>query len=459
MRPEEHRGETMKKRLAFVIGLLLLVALTPGCSSIYNRAPIAYIDAMKPPEASVGESVWFKGHGEDPDGRITSYQWRSSIDGQLDSEAEFETAELSPGTHTIYFRVRDDQGTWSDEDITTVKVVPAATSGTKIAIGTFQVSPTSIASGETATLQWSVSGASRVLIEPGIGNVSLTGSRVVSPTADTTYMLTAISGEDSTWASAQLRVAGQPNLPMVQKFAVNPTTIRRGETATLEWSVSGSDSVTITSPSSIVNVLSTGKAVVVPTQTSVYQLTASNKAGAVVRMLTVTVKAASPQDTVILLSLPSEGGYVDENGRVGSVPQVGDDDSNNARQGFLSFDITGIPEGSDIVAVALDIGTGQRIGLPFTDLGDLRIYAQQYGKLGASDFVTSVPSMTLFKYASRPVGSFTSSALQTAVQNAVDDGERRFQVRLQFTEWSDGNYETDLYRLDSGLAVLVVTYQ
>ena len=449
----------MKKRLAFVFGLLLLVALIPGCSSIYNQAPIAYIDAMKPPEASVGESVWFKGHGDDPDGRITSYQWRSSIDGQLNSEEEFETAELSAGTHTVYFRVRDDQGKWSEEDITTVKVVAGATTAAKIAIGKFQVSPTSIASGATATLQWSVSGASRVLIEPGIGNVSLSGSRAVSPTTDTTYMLTAISGEDSAWASAQLRVAGQPGLPTVQKFTVNPTSIRRGETATLEWTVSDADSVTITSPGSMVNVLSTGRAVVAPTQTSIYQLTASNKAGAVVRMLTVIVKAASPQDTVILLSLPGEGGYVDETGKVGSVPQAGDDTSNYARQGFLSFDITGIPEGSTILAAALDLGKGDRIGLPFTDLGDLRVYVHQYGKLGPSDFVTSVPSKTLFKYQSRPIGSFTSSALVTAVQTAVDDGERRFQARLQFTEWNDGDYENDLYRLESGSAVLVVTYQ
>lgn len=58
-------------------------------------------------------------------------------------------------------------------------------------INTFKVSQSSISAGETATLAWNVSGAQKVSIEPGIGNVALEGSRAVSPTTTTTYTLTA----------------------------------------------------------------------------------------------------------------------------------------------------------------------------------------------------------------------------------------------------------------------------
>jgi len=80
-----------------------------------NNPPVAYIDDISPNPAVRGELVTFKGHGEDPDGdKITGYEWRSSIDGFLSDEKSFSTDELSPGTHTIYFRVKDDRGKWSE---------------------------------------------------------------------------------------------------------------------------------------------------------------------------------------------------------------------------------------------------------------------------------------------------------------------------------------------------------
>ena len=47
------------------------------------------------------------------DTEIIGYQWHSSIDGNLSSQASFTTSLLSLGTHTISFRAVNDIGFWS----------------------------------------------------------------------------------------------------------------------------------------------------------------------------------------------------------------------------------------------------------------------------------------------------------------------------------------------------------
>src|SRR4030042_3952332 len=51
--------------------------------------------------------------------------------------------------------------------------------------------PPTIDAGKSSTLSWSVTGATMVSIDQGIGNVSLTGNRVVIPNVTTVYTLTA----------------------------------------------------------------------------------------------------------------------------------------------------------------------------------------------------------------------------------------------------------------------------
>lgn len=77
-------------------------------------------------------------------------------------------------------------------------------------IQAFAVSPGSIASGQTATLSWAVSGQTSMSINNGVGVVSgASGSVGVSPTTTTTYTLTATNLAGSTSASVQL-IVGPP---------------------------------------------------------------------------------------------------------------------------------------------------------------------------------------------------------------------------------------------------------
>ena len=55
------------------------------------------------------------------------YKWRSSKDGVLSSESTFTKSDLSVGTHTIHFKVKDDQGEWSSEDSSSLVINPSPT--------------------------------------------------------------------------------------------------------------------------------------------------------------------------------------------------------------------------------------------------------------------------------------------------------------------------------------------
>jgi len=72
-------------------------------------------------------------------------------------------------------------------------------------IASFAAAPSSIAAGGTATLSWSVSGATSLSIDQGIGAVT-GSSRPVSPAATTTYVLTATNAAGSSAASATVTV-------------------------------------------------------------------------------------------------------------------------------------------------------------------------------------------------------------------------------------------------------------
>ncbi|GEM_PF-1595686 len=80
-----------------------------------NYPPVAFIDGITPNPAYPGEWITFCGHGEDFEGDIDVYLWKMGIDTlYLDIDSCFFTT-LCPGTHTIYFQVRDDSSVWSDE--------------------------------------------------------------------------------------------------------------------------------------------------------------------------------------------------------------------------------------------------------------------------------------------------------------------------------------------------------
>lgn len=73
-------------------------------------------------------------------------------------------------------------------------------------INTFTATPSAINSGQSSTLAWSVTGSTSLSIDQGIGSVTGTTSRTVSPAATTTYTLTATNSAGSVTRQVLLSV-------------------------------------------------------------------------------------------------------------------------------------------------------------------------------------------------------------------------------------------------------------
>jgi hypothetical protein len=108
-------------------------------------------------------------------------------------------------------------------------------------ISSFTASPSTIPAGLPSTLSFSVTGATSLSIDHGVGTV--TGSSVsVSPTSTTTYTLTATNSFGSSTATVTVTVSGA--VPAIT-FTITPVTDAVGYSRTLAWTVTGADSVSL----------------------------------------------------------------------------------------------------------------------------------------------------------------------------------------------------------------------
>jgi hypothetical protein len=166
-------------------------------------------------------------------------------------------------------------------------------------ISSFTSSPTSITSGQSATLSWSVSGATSISINQGVGAVVGT-SKVVSPTVTTTYTLTATNAGGS--ATAQVTVSVNSvapptsTSPAILSFIATPSSVTAGNPSTLSWVVTGNPAPAVSLNNGFGTQSGTSLSIS-PFQTTAYTLTASNSAG-----------TATAQSTVVVSTAASSGG-------------------------------------------------------------------------------------------------------------------------------------------------------
>lgn len=93
----------------------------------------------------------------------------------------------------------------------------------KPVIARFAAEPSTVVKGSPSTLRWSVSGASDISIDQGIGSVSESGTRQVFPSADTTYTLIARGVGGTSSATVSLRVT-EPAPPTPVAPTTRPAT-------------------------------------------------------------------------------------------------------------------------------------------------------------------------------------------------------------------------------------------
>ena len=94
-------------------------------------------------------------------------------------------------------------------------------------------------------------------------------------------------------APAPAAAAPTPSAPVVAQFTAEPSTIQRGQSATLRWEVSGETS-TVSINNNVGTVRSTGSQQVTPTSSTTYTLTATGPGGTITSSATVTVVTPPP---------------------------------------------------------------------------------------------------------------------------------------------------------------------
>ena len=88
-------------------------------------------------------------------------------------------------------------------------------------INSFLANPTTITVGESSALSWSVTDATSVTVDNGIGSVALTGTTAVNPTTTTTYTLTATNTAGSVTATTTITVNPVATLTITQTEGTN----------------------------------------------------------------------------------------------------------------------------------------------------------------------------------------------------------------------------------------------
>jgi len=144
-------------------------------------------------------------------------------------------------------------------------------------------------------LSWTSRDADSVLIDPGIGSVSESGSLRVYPQQTTTYTITATKDATTITDSVTVRVIDSTVLPTVEMSA-SPETIFRGASAAISWSATNVETVTL--DNGIGEAPMSGTISVSPVVTTTYTVTAANDSGTVTASVTITVTEPLPTVTI-----------------------------------------------------------------------------------------------------------------------------------------------------------------
>ena len=221
----------------------------------------------------------------------TGASWYKITADQGSDPGQFftNTTTVRPAVTTTYTLTAHNSAGTAVQTLT----VPVAPAGPKPAISSFTASPASVVRGGATTLGWAVTGATSLSISPGVGAVTGT-SVTLNPTVSTNYVLTATNANGSVTRNVSVAVTEPPPpvpAPVIGSFTASPSTVERGGSTTLAWSVQHAGLVSISG----VGVVTGNSVTVTPAATTTYTLTVSNESGSVSANALVTVNVPVPR--------------------------------------------------------------------------------------------------------------------------------------------------------------------
>lgn len=174
---------------------------TPSLSSVTAKSPTDVVLAWTASTSSAG---------------IANYQITrngSALTSVSGTTLSYADTSVSPNTsYTYSIKVVDTAGNTSAASNSLTATTPPLTVAAPV-ISSFTAAPTSLVAGQSATLSWSVAGATSLSLNNGIGSLIGLTSKSVSPTTTTTYTLTATNSGGSVTSSVTITVSATDNQP------------------------------------------------------------------------------------------------------------------------------------------------------------------------------------------------------------------------------------------------------
>jgi hypothetical protein len=370
---------------------------------------------------------------------------------------------------------------------------PSVTTVPPPQIDYFQASPASITAGDCTTLQWGkVNYATEAWIEPDVGGVGTPGSETVCPTETTTYILTATGPGGTTTASATVTViGGLPDLtvdsiafvpdPAVQgqsnEVQITIRNIGQGAAGAFNWDwQAGSEGVF----DGRVQGLRAGESTVVTvdwTPANAYarlttearvdtddEVVESDERNNRLTADVEVVEAPAEPETVTVQSDPTLDGFQANNGNGSTTEEIYvgngelvEPDGELVARGFMSFDLSDIPQGAAVEGIELRFYQGAIEGDPYGKLGNLLLEHVVYGdQLDANAFSTPALNSAALAKQTSPNSWYVlaDDAIAEWVANDLASGRSRTQLRLRFAPETDGDGEEDWIAVEPGGGVL-----
>lgn len=169
------------------------------------------------------------------------------------------------------------------------------------------------------------------------------------------------------------------------------------------------------------------------------------------------VGGGGPGTTTVTIEQDREGS-VRSDGSTNPNPNTGDTEGNLGSQAFVSFDLSGIPNGATIIEVSVDFRDYDTLGDPFGSLGCLRAYRGNFFDLGGGDYESGSPLGALVRWCD--TDDLDVQSIEGEMNDEVQDALAAdvIELRLQFNEHeTDSDGVADMVRF--GDVELIIIYE